>query len=67
MAIYFVRHGKDEDGFRGGWSERGLIEVGIQQSKKLAEYLKENKENFKISRIITSDLRRALETPPLLG
>ncbi|WP_347834792.1 histidine phosphatase family protein [Gracilibacillus sp. JCM 18860] len=56
-----MRHGKDEDGFRGGWSQRGLIEKGIQQSKKLGSYLRSNKD-FNISRIISSDLRRALET-----
>lgn len=67
MTIYLVRHGKDEDGFRGGWSQRGLIEEGIQQSKKLGKYLRENHKDFNINRIISSDLRRALETSKYIG
>ncbi|MGP4038533.1 histidine phosphatase family protein [Gracilibacillus sp. D59] len=67
MTIYLVRHGKDEDGFRGGWSQRGLIDEGIQQSKKLGNYLKEKKKNFRIDRIISSDLRRALDTAEYIG
>lgn len=35
MAIYFVRHGQDEEGYRGGWSQRGLIDEGIRQAEKL--------------------------------
>lgn len=62
MAIYLIRHGKDEDGFRGGWSERGLVEVGHQQSKRLGNYLKKHQSDIKIDRIISSDLTRALET-----
>lgn len=32
MAIYLVRHGQDEEGYRGGWSQRGLIDEGDQAS-----------------------------------
>lgn len=67
MSIYLVRHGKDEEGFRGGWSQRGLIDEGIQQSKKLGEYLKQNYEEYRIDRIISSDLNRALETAKYIG
>lgn len=62
MGIYLVRHGKDEDGFRGGWSQRGLTKEGIEQSKKLGQYLKNNHEEFCLSKIVTSDLARASET-----
>ncbi|WP_263363193.1 phosphoglycerate mutase family protein [Ornithinibacillus gellani] len=47
MAIYLVRHGKDEDGYRGGWSQRGLVEEGIQQSKMLGKYLKEHQDDLR--------------------
>ncbi len=67
MSIFLVRHGKDEDEFRGGWSQRGLIEEGIQQSKKLGNYLEEYKEECNINRIITSDLARALGTAKYIG
>lgn len=62
MTIYFVRHGKEEEGFRGGWSQRGLSNEGKRQAQLLAEYLYKNKERFNITRIISSDLNRAKET-----
>ncbi|MGZ9583718.1 histidine phosphatase family protein [Paenibacillus marinisediminis] len=62
MKIYLVRHGMDEEGFRGGWSQRGLIEQGIIQSKKLGEHLHNNDKHYRISTIISSDLPRAVET-----
>jgi broad specificity phosphatase PhoE len=62
MTIYLIRHGKDDDNYRGGWSDLGLVEEGINQSKLLAAYLYENKEKYKINTLISSDLRRAVET-----
>ena len=62
MIIYLVRHGKDDDNYRGGWSNLGLVEEGINQSKILSEYLYKNKENYNIDTLISSDLRRAVET-----
>lgn len=29
MIIYLVRHGKDDDNYRSGWSNLGLVEEGI--------------------------------------
>ncbi|WP_282942279.1 histidine phosphatase family protein [Paenibacillus sp. RC67] len=62
MKIFLVRHGEDESGYRGGWSSRGLVSNGISQSRKLAEYLHQNKDMFKINTIFSSDLNRAVET-----
>ncbi len=62
MAIYFIRHGIDDEGFRGGWSQRGLVVEGYRQSEKLGLYLKENQSSFNIHRILSSDLQRALDT-----
>lgn len=62
MAIYLIRHGADEEGFRGGWSQRGLVVEGYRQSEKLGAYLKENQSGFPIHRIVSSDLQRALDT-----
>ncbi len=53
--------------FRGGWSQRGLIEEGMEQSIRLGKYLKEHKKDFMIHRIITSDLKRAIETSKYIG
>ncbi|WP_340022881.1 histidine phosphatase family protein [Paenibacillus sp. FSL K6-1096] len=62
MTIYLVRHGADDEGYRGGWSTRGLNTEGYRQSEKLGRYLKENQDLYKIKRIISSDLARALDT-----
>jgi broad specificity phosphatase PhoE len=62
MEIVLVRHAKDEDGFRGGWSKRGLITEGFEQSRLLGEYLRNNKDLYNIKTIISSDLNRALQT-----
>lgn len=62
MAIYLVRHGSDDDKYRGGWSELGLTEEGIEQSKQLGKYLSKNGQKYQIDTLISSDLRRAIET-----
>ena len=62
MNIYLVRHAKDDDRYRGGWSEVDLIEEGKEQAKKLAEFLYLKQEEFKITKIISSDLQRAVST-----
>lgn len=66
MAIYFVRHGQDEEGYRGGWSQKGLIPEGIDQSEKLGEYLAYTLSS-KIKRVLSSDLNRAQETADIIG
>ena len=62
MKVIFVRHGKDDDRFRGGWSDADLIPEGREQAKRLAEYLKENNREYRIRKIISSDLPRAMST-----
>ena len=36
MKIYLIRHAADEPGFRGGWSQTGLSQLGRDQARKLA-------------------------------
>ena len=67
MKIIFVRHGKDDDRYRGGWSDLDLVPEGKEQAKKVAKYLKGNEGVFPISSIISSDLRRALTTANYIG
>jgi len=59
--LYFIRHGETE------WNKKNIVqgiqdidlnEIGIQQAKKIALRLKENK----IDAIYTSDLKRAINT-----
>lgn len=67
MKIIFVRHGKDDDKYRGGWSEIDLIPEGIEQAKQLANHLKENNQRYIIQRIITSDLQRTMTTASFIS
>lgn len=67
MAIYLVRHGKDEEGYRGGWSNRGLIDEGVRESEKLAQYLSDHNQLYNIQEIRSSDLRRALMTAEIVA
>ncbi|OME89200.1 MULTISPECIES: histidine phosphatase family protein [Paenibacillus] len=67
MAIYLVRHGQDEEGYRGGWSQRGLIHEGIGQAEKLGQYLNEHKHVYNIHRIVCSDLQRAYQTAAIIA
>lgn len=62
MKIILVRHGMDEEGYRGGWSQRGLIEEGITQSERLGDYLHHHLEQYNINTVISSDLPRAVQT-----
>ena len=62
MKIIFVRHGKDDDRFRGGWSNFDLLPQGVNEAKLLAKHLKANKDFYNISYIISSDLPRTMTT-----
>jgi len=67
MNIYLVRHGADEEGYRGGWSRRGLTEEGIAQSRRLGDYLRDHAETYGIRTLIASDLPRAAQTAAEVG
>ena len=58
MKLIFVRHGKDDNRYRGGWSNLDLIPEGMEQAKQLAQYLKDNNQDY----LITSDLPRTMST-----
>lgn len=65
MTIYLVRHGKDDDTVRGGWSDHGLSPIGIKQAHTLAEGIAS--QNINIDCIYSSDIRRAAETAEILS
>ena len=65
MRVYLVRHGKDDDAVRGGWSDQGLAELGREQVVQLAEKLRAG--SIRVGRIYSSDLRRAKETAGILS
>ena len=62
IKVMFVRHGKDDDRYRGGWSNLDLIPKGIEQAKKLAKHIKDNNCDYNIKQIISSDLTRTMTT-----
>lgn len=67
MKLFFVRHGKDDENYRGGWSSLGLVPEGVEQAKQLASYLGEKKDELGIKKILSSDLPRAKETADILA
>lgn len=67
MKVFFIRHGKDDDRYRGGWSDRDLIPEGRQQAKLLAVHLNENNREYRIGKIISSDLPRTMTTAQIIS
>ena len=67
MKILFVRHGKDSDQHRGGWSQLDLLPEGKREAEALADYLAQHKEDYHFTKIITSDLKRAETTATILA
>lgn len=65
MTIYLVRHGKDDETVRGGWSNHSLTPEGIEQVEKLAE--KMVSKNTNIDCIYSGDLQRTKETSEILS
>ena len=60
MICYLVRHGKDDDTVRGGWSEQPLTDEGKSQADELASLAQ--RSELGIKRIYSSDLLRAIQT-----
>jgi probable phosphoglycerate mutase len=66
MICYLVRHGKDDDTLRGGWSDAPLTEEGISQIHQLVQRLVAD-PSMNIGRIYSSDLPRARQTAELFS
>lgn len=65
MTIYLIRHGKDDGTVRGGWSDHGLLPVGVKQVRVLAEEIAS--AGINVDRIYSSDIQRAAETAEILS
>ena len=65
MVCYLVRHGRDDESRRGGWSDAALCAEGILQVQQLAARLAA--EGVKAARIYTSDLPRARQSADILA
>lgn len=66
MICYLIRHGKDDDSVRGGWSNSPLTSEGRMQVNNLAAKLTSGDE-LNIGMIYTSDLLRAKQTAEILS
>jgi len=62
--ILLFRHGLDDETYIGGWSSGDLIEEGIQQTHEAALFL--SKSEYKIDKIYSSDVKRAMTTTEIL-
>ena len=62
IKLYLVRHGKDDETKRGGWSGEGLSDEGVIQVHNLTGYIISNKDELEISGLYSSDLERAAQT-----
>ncbi len=67
MKIIFIRHGQDDDRYRGGWSNTCLTDEGIFQVNDLAEHFNKHKVYLNISHIVTSDLKRTKMTAEIIS
>lgn len=67
MKVFFIRHGKDDDRYRGGWSDMDLTPEGRTQARLLADYLKEKSAEYRIGQIFSSDLPRAMSTARIIA
>lgn len=61
--IYLMRHGLDDEDYIGGHSDIGLVEEGKKEVIKSAEFIR---DNLGIKQIITSDVRRSVETSKIV-
>ena len=66
MICYLIRHGKDDDRFRGGWSHTSLSAQGELDCQMLADYIHSNKD-MNIAKIFSSDLLRAKQTAEIIS
>ena len=67
MRIFFIRHGKDDGNYRGGWSDMPLIDEGKRTSKKISKIFRREKNEYKIEKIISSDLLRTKQTTEIIN
>lgn len=68
MKIYLIRHGETKEGAEGiilGSIGGDLNESGIKYSQNVADFLK--RENIFVSKVITSDLNRAVKTAEIIA
>ncbi len=67
MICYLIRHGKDDDSVRGGWSGTPLTDTGTEQINQLADFISDRQKKLNIVRIFSSDLLRARQSAEIIA
>ena len=62
--LYLIRHALDDERYVGSWSNVAILESEKDKVKRQAKYIK---DNLNISKIYTSDIKRALETAEIIN
>ena len=62
--IYLMRHGIDDENYVGGFSDVSLTKEGKDEVYRNGLWIK---DNLNIEKIITSDVKRALETSDIIS
>ena len=57
--IYLLRHGLDDETKIGGYSNVSLTDEGIMKTKEARSFIE---ENINFNKIISSDVKRAVQT-----
>ena len=65
MICCLVRHGKDDDTVRGGWSQQPLTDEGEVQAAELAVFVQTS--GLGIQQVYSSDLLRAMQTAQIVA
>lgn len=63
--IYLVRHGLDDENYIGGYSDVDLTDFGKRDINELGKWLKI--QGFDVSKIYTSDIKRAVSTTNIIN
>ena len=63
--IYLMRHGHEDEGFIGGWSDTHLTQKGVNESVNARNYIVN--KGLVINKILSSDITRAKETARIIN
>ena len=62
--LYLIRHAMDDESYVGSWSNVEILESEKNKVSKQGRYIK---DNLNISKIYSSDIKRAYQTAEIIG
>lgn len=63
--IYLMRHGHEDEGFIGGWSDTHLTQKGVNESVNAGKFIVN--KGLVINKILSGDITRAKETARIIN